>query len=118
MKEGASRGEPLFLYLTTTGRLTGQPREIEIWFTQYRGRFYIIAEHGTRAQWVQNVMAHPSISFQVGKSRFAGHGRVIDAEKESHLNHTIQQLSEKKYGWGDGLVVELIPNRSPSKPLI
>ena len=24
----------MYLYLTTTGRVTGQPREIEIWFTE------------------------------------------------------------------------------------
>src|SRR5438445_328723 len=37
-----------YLYLTTTGRRTGRPREIEIWFTQRRGRYYLIAEHRER----------------------------------------------------------------------
>jgi hypothetical protein len=27
----------MYLYLTTTGRVTGQPREIEIWFTERGG---------------------------------------------------------------------------------
>jgi deazaflavin-dependent oxidoreductase (nitroreductase family) len=109
MKERASSGEPLFLYLTTRGHQSGQAREIEIWFTQYGGRYYIIAEHGSRAQWVRNIMAHSSISFRVGESSFKGKGRVVDPARESNLNRTIQQLSEKKYGWGDGLVVELDP---------
>jgi hypothetical protein len=34
----------MFLYLTTAGRISGQPREIEIWFTERGGRFYLIAE--------------------------------------------------------------------------
>ena len=34
------------LYLTTIGRRTGLPREIEIWFIVYRGRFYLLAETG------------------------------------------------------------------------
>jgi hypothetical protein len=29
----------MYLYLTTTGRVTGQPREIEIWFTEHGGHF-------------------------------------------------------------------------------
>jgi hypothetical protein len=43
----------MFLYLTTTGRRTGVAREIEIWFTELGGHFYIIAEHGERATWVE-----------------------------------------------------------------
>ena len=45
----------MFLYLTTTGRRTGLPREIEIWFTERGGHFYVIAEHRegklNRATW-------------------------------------------------------------------
>ena len=46
-------GETEFLYLTTTGRRTGQPREIEIWFTEDAGRYYVIAEHGEGARWAK-----------------------------------------------------------------
>jgi hypothetical protein len=38
------REEPEHLYPTTTGRRTGLPGEIEIWFTRSRGRYYVIAE--------------------------------------------------------------------------
>jgi hypothetical protein len=31
---------------------------------------------------------------------------------EPDLVRTVQQLSEAKYGWGDGLVVELEPVRA------
>jgi hypothetical protein len=52
---------PMFLYLTTTGRNSGQ-REIEIWFTERGGRFYVIAEHRERANWVRNIPAQPQVS--------------------------------------------------------
>ena|SRR5437762_14380359 len=55
----------MFLYLTTTGRRTGLPREIEIWFTERDGRFYIIAEHGDRANWVRNIRAHSHVDVHV-----------------------------------------------------
>ena len=34
------------LYLTTIGRRTGLPRDVEIWFVVYRDRFYLFAETG------------------------------------------------------------------------
>jgi hypothetical protein len=35
---------------------------------------------------------------------------VIDAAAEAALNEAVQALSREKYGWGEGLVVELIPD--------
>ena len=35
-----------FLYLTTTGRTSGLPREIELWFVLCGQRFYLFAEKG------------------------------------------------------------------------
>ena len=99
-----------FLYLTTTGRRTGLPREIEIWFTEDDGRFYVIAETGERAQWVQNLRADPRVWLRVGAATSAARGRVIERESEPELNARIQGLSREKYGWGDGLVVELEPD--------
>jgi deazaflavin-dependent oxidoreductase (nitroreductase family) len=102
--------EPQFLYLTTTGRRSGAPREIEIWFTRHRDRYYVIAETGERAQWVQNVLREPRVTVRIGAERFPSRARVVSGESESALVRTVQQLSETKYGWGDGLVVELAPD--------
>jgi deazaflavin-dependent oxidoreductase (nitroreductase family) len=101
-------GEPEFLYLTTTGRRSGQPRRIEIWFTRIDGRFYVIAEHLWDAQWVQNVVADPRVQVRVGDDEFPARARVVNAGVEPALHEAVKELSEKKYGWGDGLVVELI----------
>ena len=46
----------MYLYLTTTGRVTGQPREIEIWFTEHGGHFYLTAERES-ANWVRTPVA-------------------------------------------------------------
>jgi deazaflavin-dependent oxidoreductase (nitroreductase family) len=102
-------GEAEFLYLTTTGRQTGQPREIEIWFTVRDGRYYVIAEHGERARWVQNLRADDRVKVRVGDRSFRAAARVVDARVDGHLAHAVQRLSASKYGWGDGLVVELTP---------
>ena len=72
-------GEAEFLYLTTTGRRSGQPREIEIWFTRHEGRYYLIAEHRDEANWVQNLRANPQVNIRVAASSMQGTARVTDA---------------------------------------
>jgi deazaflavin-dependent oxidoreductase (nitroreductase family) len=99
-----------YLYLTTTGRRTGRPREIEIWFTERDGRFYLIAEHGEAAGWIRNLRAKPEVSVRVAGRTFAARARVVDAAAEPELWRDVRARSEAKYGWGDGLVVELRPD--------
>jgi deazaflavin-dependent oxidoreductase (nitroreductase family) len=102
-----------YLYLTTTGRRSGRPREIEIWFTADGGRFYLIAEHGESAGWVRNLRADPRVTVRVGDARFAARARVVDAKGEPDVWQQARARSEAKYGWGDGLVVELTPDATP-----
>ena len=105
------RREPEFLYLTTTGRRSGLLREIEIWFTRWSGRYYVIAERRRRSQWARNLLADPRVRVRVGRRRFRGRARVVDASAEPELSRTVRTRSREKYGWGAGLVVELRPGR-------
>src|SRR5262249_11165510 len=102
--------EPPYLHLTTTGRRSGQPREIEIWFTRRDGRYYVIAETGASARWVQNLRADPCVHWRVMGITFSRQARMVNATVEPALNEAVQALSCEKYGWGEGLVVELIPD--------
>jgi deazaflavin-dependent oxidoreductase (nitroreductase family) len=102
-----------YLYLTTTGRRSGQPREIEIWFTERAGRYYVISEHGEEAHWVQNLRAGRRVTVRVAGRAFTAAARVVDPAAERDLALAIQELSERKYGWGQGLVVELLPDSAP-----
>ena len=108
--------EPVYLYLTTRGRRTGLPREIEIWFTRFEGRFYVIAEHRERAQWVQNLRVDPRAGVRVGLRRFHARARLVDARKEPGLAREVRARSTRKYGWGNGLIVELVPLPRPRHP--
>jgi deazaflavin-dependent oxidoreductase (nitroreductase family) len=98
-----------FLYLTTTGRVSGQPREIEIWFVEHGGRFYLIAEHRERAKWVRNIQAQARVKVRVGDNQFNGMGRLVRDDHEPELTSAVKALFDAKYGWSDGLVVELTP---------
>ena len=66
MKGSSAGDEPEYLYLTTRGRKTGHERRIEIWFTRRGRSYYLVAEHGLRAQWVQNLLVEPRVQWRVG----------------------------------------------------
>ena len=117
MASPAAGDEQEFLYLTTRGRKTGRARQIEIWFTRRGRSYYLVSEHGLRAHWVQNLLVEPRVRWRVGTARLEGRARVLRAETAPALVRDIQARSKKKYGWGDGLVVELDPGRRhPRRP--
>jgi deazaflavin-dependent oxidoreductase (nitroreductase family) len=95
-----------FLYLTTTGRKTGLPREIEIWFVERESRIYILAEHGYKANWVQNILANPFVTIRLAGMRWQASGRVLEPEGDADLYAEVRKLAREKYGWGNGLPIE------------
>ena len=98
----------MYLYLATTGRVTGQPREIEIWFTGHGGHFYLIAERES-ANWVRNIRSQPRVKVRVGDSEFNAIARIVHNDLEPQIVATAKALFDAKYGWSDGLIVELTP---------
>ena len=101
---------PQFLYLTTKGRKTRRQHTIEIWFTEYNKRYYILSEHKKASDWVQNIIVDSNISFKVNNKTYKGYARLVDKNKEPTLANAVSELMFKKYGWNDGLIVELTSN--------
>ncbi len=109
--------EEHFLYLTTIGRKTGLPRQIEIWFVEHLGRYYMVSEGREQANWVKNLQQAPRVHFSVGTPSHTeaavpttpALGRVVAAERETALATQIRALMDRKYGWSEGLIVELSP---------
>jgi deazaflavin-dependent oxidoreductase (nitroreductase family) len=98
--------------LTTIGRRTGLPRETEIWFTRRRTHYYVVAETGGSAQWVQNLRAEPRARWTVGTRVHSGRARILVPARDAALWAEVRARSVAKYGWGDGLIVELRPGRA------
>jgi len=69
---------PAFCYLTTTGRRTGRPHTIEIWFVVVGPTAYLMAGGRDRADWVRNLMADPAVTLRVGEESWPGRGRVVE----------------------------------------
>ena len=99
---------PQYLYLTTRGRRTGLARQIEIWFTERDGRYYVIAEHDT-SHWLQNLRCDSRVQIRVGDSECPGRARALDPAADRDLIAAVQEQSRRKYGWGEGTVVEITP---------
>jgi len=97
------------LYLTTIGRRTGLPRDIEIWFVVCGGRFYLLAETGEAAGWVKNIRQNPGVLVRIGQRQIGARARVLDRETDRTLWDRVAAIAERKYGWGDGLPVEITP---------
>ena len=74
-----------YCYLTTTGRVSGEPRTIEIWFALERNTAYMLSGGGDRANWVRNLRQEPFVSVRIGDQTFDGHGRVVTDVKEDAL---------------------------------
>ena len=102
------------LYLTTLGRVSGLPRTIEIWFVAYQGCLYLLAEHGHQTNWVKNINADPHVYIRIAGQELDARGRVLDPIIDLDLLRTIQNLARQKYGWGEGLPVQLTPAKGPS----
>ena len=98
------------LYLTTTGRVTGLPRDIEIWYVELGGNLYVLAEQFHRAHWVRNIAREPRVHVRLGDRGIAATASVLDPVADREEWHAAQQLARDKYGWGDGLPVRIVPD--------
>lgn len=110
-----------FLYLTTTGRTSGEPRQIEIWFAEHAGRYYLVSERREQSGWVKNIERTPEVSFSVGTRSnqqealplCRATARLVRADKEPELARAVSARMDTKYGWSNGLIVELAPLPDP-----
>lgn len=93
-----------YLYLTTTGHKTGKPHEIEIWYVEHRGCYYLVSEKREASHWVRNIRANPTISFRLGDRKWQGKASFPD---DTQLLAAVKAKMEEKYGWSNGLVTEL-----------
>jgi len=71
-----------YCYLVTTGRSTGQPHEIEIWFAASDGTLYLLSGGGDRSDWVRNLRAEPAVSVRLDGVTYAATARVVDDPAE------------------------------------
>ena len=87
-----------FCYLTTVGRRTGKPHEIEIWFAVLDGRLFMMAGGRMRSDWVRNLIRTPGVSVRIRGETRRGTARVLDEEGEPELDARVRRVVSEKYG--------------------
>ncbi len=101
--DGAGLGEladQAFCYLTTTGRRSGNPHRIEIWFGAHGRTLYLLAGGGHAADWVRNLEANPEVTVEIAEHGWQATARVVtDNEEEQHARRL---LASKYQGWREG----------------
>jgi deazaflavin-dependent oxidoreductase (nitroreductase family) len=90
----------LFCYVTTTGRKTARPHEIEIWFGVRGGTLYVLSGGGDRSDWVRNLKAEPRVTLRIGGRSWEARARVVeDRDEDAAARHL---LAAKYQGWREG----------------
>jgi deazaflavin-dependent oxidoreductase (nitroreductase family) len=85
-----------YCYLTTTGRRTGRPHEIEMWYAERGATLYLLA--GARsADWVQNLRADPRAQVRLGAEHHQAVGRILDGPSDGAEARQARDLVFGKY---------------------
>ena len=71
-----------YCYLTTTGRVSGKPREIEIWFGLDGDTLYMLSGGRERSDWVKNLTREPQVRVRIGDRSFEGSARIVTDRDE------------------------------------
>ncbi|MDP8971502.1 MAG: nitroreductase family deazaflavin-dependent oxidoreductase [Actinomycetota bacterium] len=86
--------------LTTTGRRSGRPHTIEIWFAVDGGRLYLLSGGGQRSDWLRNLLANPEVRLRLGERIWTATARVVDQADQDGLARRL--LATKYHGWRPG----------------
>jgi deazaflavin-dependent oxidoreductase (nitroreductase family) len=84
------RGDLDYCYVTTTGRRSGNPHTIEIWFASDADRVYLLAGDGDQSDWVRNIRHEPRVGLRLGGDDMICRARVVeDPEEDAHARRLI-----------------------------
>jgi len=90
-----------FCYLTTTGRVTGRPHEIEIWFSLVpeTRTLYMLSGGRDRSDWVKNLRRDPEVTVSIAGERVSGRAReASDAEEDGLARRLLVEKYESSPG--------------------
>ncbi len=111
----AQIAEP-YCYLTTTGRVSGKPHTIEIWFGHTPDRpdtIYLMSGGRDASDWVRNLRRNPAVTVRLGERTYEARARVVDPGTDEDA--TARALLFAKYQ--EGYANDLTSWRDSSLPV-
>lgn len=91
-------GGEAFCYLTTTGRRSGRPHTVEMWFAIHERTLYCLAGGGEDADWVRNIRHDATVAVRINTRQASARGRVLDAGTTEDAR--ARRLLDEKYMGG------------------
>ena len=96
LKDRLSRSREI--NITVTGRKSGRPISIPVWFVLENGTLYLLPVSGSDTQWYKNVLKNPSIRIEAGGAEAELKvAPVTDAKRVS----SVVEKFRAKYGASD-----------------
>lgn len=83
-----------FCYVTTTGRRSGKPHTIEIWFAMHGDRVFLLSGGGEGSDWVRNLQTNPTVGLRLGDRDMICRARLVEGSEEDEL---ARRLLVEKY---------------------
>jgi deazaflavin-dependent oxidoreductase (nitroreductase family) len=93
-------GDEDYCYLATTGRVSGQPRTIEIWFGLEGTTLYMLSGGRERSNWVRNLKREPAVSVRIRDVVLRGQARIVDetSAEDELARRLLVDKYESRYG--------------------
>jgi deazaflavin-dependent oxidoreductase (nitroreductase family) len=83
-----------YCYVTTTGRVTGKPHTIEIWFAADGDTLYLLAGGRERSDWVRNIRSNGAVSVRIRDATWRAMAHVV---ADAHADARARALLLEKY---------------------
>jgi deazaflavin-dependent oxidoreductase (nitroreductase family) len=97
MDELVAAADDDFCYLTTRGRVSGRPHEIEIWFALDDDTLYLLSGGRDRSDWVRNLRAEPAVTVRLRDTTYSATARIVDEDEEANESERGRRLVFEKY---------------------
>ncbi len=107
-----------YCYLTTRGRVTGKPHEIEIWFVVHENALYLMSGGMDRSDWVKNLLKEPKVTLRVAGQTFPAVASLLDdklIEQEVRMKMAIKYNELEERGLSKWARTALVVGFKPSE---
>ncbi len=91
-----------FCYVTTKGRVSGRPHEIEIWFVAQGTSIYLLSGGGDKSDWVKNLLKDPNVTVRIAKHTFICSAHLATEKDQAEDSPVRYTMAEKYQEWEKG----------------